>query len=403
MYTSKVCPKDGRVLGFAFFILAFGLMAVDFFNPSLPAIQGNLHTDQKTMKNLIVMYMVVLGCAQFFYGNFSDVRGRKTALVTGLIIEAVGMLIAYHAGTIGVFYLARAITAVGAAACTVISRAMIVDTVHEPTRLGKAFSYFSMAGQLSPALAPVIGSWISSHGGWRLQFLWFGIAVIVSVLVIIVAMPETHPLSVRVSEESQGGGRLKAYIVLSKDAHFMCYSVASAIVLSFTFGYYSTAPFAFDALHVNPMGNSFFYTLYSGALCVGAFVNSRLTFPPHATYRCCLYAYVTLLLICSITHWVDTSLWAVGVFSCALGFICGIAAALVLTLSMTAITIMRGAASALQGALKMFFTGICLLGFDKIEIHQFTTIIDIFQWFALALLLMDLALNFHHKHTSKTI
>ncbi|MBD2813686.1 MFS transporter [Xenorhabdus sp. Flor] len=50
-------------------------------------------TSQEGMKNLIVVYMVILGISQFFYGSISVRYGRRPAIVTGFFISIIGLLL----------------------------------------------------------------------------------------------------------------------------------------------------------------------------------------------------------------------------------------------------------------------------------------------------------------------
>lgn len=374
-------------------------MAMDFFNPSLPQIQAEFSTSQNQIKNLMVVYLMILGLSQFFYGSFSDSRGRKPALIIGLSVEFVGMIVAYYAKDITMFYCARIVTAMGTAACTVISRAIIVDTIHEPRKLAKSFSYFAAAGQLSPALAPLIGSEIGIKFGWRMQFLCFAVIVLLSTMIIFFGLPETHLKSNRINTIN----RVEAYLLLLKNVNFMLFSIASAVVLAFTIGFYTTAPFAFHVLNISPVKNSYFYIMYSGSLIVGAIANSKISVKPNRVYVCCLYAYLGLFLISFVTQLPDKSIAGLVLFSIITGFICGIAAALTLTLSMNYIETSRGAASALQGSLKMFFTGVCLFIFDRVQITNFTNIALVFIAFAIILLTLYKANSIYYKKTSQKI
>ncbi|MFE7316202.1 MFS transporter [Streptomyces sp. NPDC057555] len=384
MSGAKFTSNELRVLFFAFFSVVIGLMAVDFFNPSLPLIQKDLSVSQGTIKNLIVLYMVVLGLAQFFYGSLSDAKGRKIALTTGLGVAAVGLFLGYTAHSIVVLDISRVLTALGTAACTVISRALIVDTLQEPGKLRKAFSYFSMASQLSPSLAPLVGSFIGIRFGWHLQFLLFSVAIVAGLIMIAFLMPETHPESARSHGRT---GKVQAYTSVLKNVNFTSYSIASALIFAFTIAFYATTPFAFHALGISPVGNSLFYILYSVSIICGSFFNSWIRWSPKSTYSAGLAVYLVVFAVSAFSG-LDSSLVKIGLFSVALGFTCGVMAPLTLTLSMTTVETARGAASAVQGAIKMFFTGVLLVVFDNVYIAGFTSIVLIFVGFALALLVL---------------
>lgn len=380
---TRFTSDEVRVLFFAFFSVVIGLMAVDFFNPSLPLIQRDLSVSQSSMKNLIVFYMLVLGLAQFFYGSFSDARGRRIALISGLGVATVGLLLGWTAHDVIVLDASRVLTALGTASCTVISRALIVDTLRQGDALRKAFSYFSMASQLSPSLAPLLGSLVGIHFGWHVQFLLFALVMLLGLVMVAVLMPETHPAEAR--GQGQRGGRVAAYTTLLRNPTFTSYSVASALIFSFTIAFYATAPFAFHALGLSPLVNSSFYILYSVSIIAGSFFNSWISWPARETYTRGLAAYGVIFVVAAFAD-LDSSLVKIGLFSVALGFTCGVMAPLTLTLSMNTVETARGAASALQGAIKMFFTGALLVVFDSVFITGFTDIVLIFLGFAAALL-----------------
>ncbi|PHM73623.1 multidrug resistance protein D [Xenorhabdus kozodoii] len=152
--------NEQKTIFFSCFLLVIGLMTVDFFNPSLPFILKEFQVSQGSIKNLIVIYMIILGVSQFFYGSMSDRYGRKPAVIIGFMIAIIGLMLSGYSEKISQLDLSRAITAFGAASFTVISRAIIVDTFKDNSKLKKAFSYFSMSSQLSPALAPLCGGWL---------------------------------------------------------------------------------------------------------------------------------------------------------------------------------------------------------------------------------------------------
>lgn len=379
--TGKFAGSEIRALLFAYFSVILGLMAIDFFNPSLPMMQKDLAVSQSAMKNLIVFYMIVLGLGQFIYGSLSDARGRKVALTSGFGVAVLGLLVGYFAHDIVVLDISRVLTALGTASCNVIARALIVDTVQRPDKLRRAFSYFTMTSQLSPALAPLVGAFVGVRFGWNVQFLLLAVAMFAGLLMIAFLMPETHPAQARTRG---GAGTIQTYLAVLKNLNFMCYSVAAALILCFTIAFYATAPFAFHALGVGPLGNSLFYILYSLSIISGSFLNGRLRRPAGETYRIGLAAYVVLFAVAAVVG-LDSSPVKIALFAAALGFTCGLTAPLALTLSMSTVQTARGAVSAVQGAITILPTGLLLMVFDSVVITGFGPIVLIFLGFAAAL------------------
>src|SRR5260363_2926 len=355
------------------FLLISGLMAIDFFNPSLPYILQDLQASQAEIKTLIVVYMGVLGLTQFIYGSYSDRIGRKKPTLISFGIACAGLLCSAIAQDINMLYAARALTAAGTAGCTVISRVIIVDVFSDTRLLKKAFSYFAMSSQISPAFAPLLGGFIQQSYGWRYSFVCLAIITLLSLLFLFKCMEETH--------FTKGNTReyLTAYELLIRDFKFVSYSLCSALVFVFTIGYYSVSPFAFHNLGYSPVQNSLFYLSYAAAILAGSWLMGSVlnSLPSRQLYVYTLLLYSAVFFSFFLLDF-DQSPFLILLFSFLVGFTSGICAPLALVLSMSEIEINKGAASALQGGIKMFFSGIFMTLFDLMQIKKFSDILIVF-------------------------
>src|SRR3546814_1095845 len=92
----------------------------------------------------------------------------------------------------------RALQGLSAGVGLIVGRALIRDVLHgdDAQRL---MSQVSMIFGVAPAIAPIIGGWILGWGHWTAIF-WFlvGFALLL-LLVVSVALPETHPPHLRLS------------------------------------------------------------------------------------------------------------------------------------------------------------------------------------------------------------
>lgn len=355
------------------FLLVSGLMAIDFFNPSLPYIMRDFNASQAEIKTLIVVYMSVLGIAQFIYGSYSDRHGRKKPILISFGIACAGLLCSAMAQNINMLYASRALTAMGTAGCTVISRAIIVDVCDDSRLLKKAFSYFSMSSQISPALAPLLGSVIQEYCGWRYSFLCLAIITFFSLIFLFAFMRETY------FPQEKREGYLIAYRLIIRDFKFISYSLCSALVFVFTIGYYSISPFVFYTLGYSPIENSLFYLSYSAAILTGSWLMGGVlnTLPSQRLYLYTLWLYSATFFLFYLLDF-DKNIFLIFLFSFLVGFISGICAPLTLVLSMSVVEINKGAASALQGGIKMLFAGISMLLFNFIQINKFSDMLTVF-------------------------
>lgn len=360
-----------KTLFFSCLILVIGLAAMDFINPSLPYILKDLHATQAQIKGLMIVYLMALGVAQFFYGTLSDNRGRRIAILWSFVIAIAGFVISAFSINLTMLYTGRFITALGTAGCPVISRALISDVCQNQTQLKKYFSYFSMSSQLSSTLAPVMGGMLQQALGWHYAFA--GIAII-NVLVffwLYCSMPETHAIP---NTKKYLLDQINIYIALFKARNFMIFNLLSSLVFIFTIGFYSLTPFIFHALGFSALQNGLFYSVYATGIVSGAFSLSTWLSKNNSqkTFLTILYIYPLLFIVAiGLFHWLHDPLWLILLFSWVLAFLCGVSAPLILLLCMTGFTENRGAASAVQSFVKMFFTGVGLLCFNFVILSNF--------------------------------
>ncbi len=361
-------------------VLLAGLVAVDMPNPALPAIVAGLDTTQSAMKQLVAAYLLALAAAQLVYGRLSDRHGRRPALLLGLALATLGLAASAVAGSIGQLGAARLLTACGAAACTVTSRAILVDVLRGERALRRGFAAFTMASQLSPALAPLLGSALLACCGWRAIFATLAATSALTLLGVAWALPETHRQT-----DPRAGGASGAYRRLLRDRRFVVHSAAAALIMSFTQGFYTMAPYAFAALGYPPKVNAACYALYAGAVLSASWAVTRLRRGAAQAYPAAAWA---LAAVTAGAAWlgVDQAAWRIALFALLLGARGGVAAPLAMSASLGDLERDRGAASALQGTIKMGGAGLCLLAFDAVDIDGFGIAAKVLFGFAVALL-----------------
>lgn len=363
-------------------ILIIGLMSVDFIGPSLPYIQTDLHASQTWIKNSVLLYMLVLGIGQLFYGYASDQYGRKSVVLVGLGVSLIGLVMGVFAENITLFYLSRILTAIGCAACPVIARAMITDISKDSVQLKKSFSIFSLTSQLSPGIAPVLGGLIQSLSSWHVSL---GVLVLMNLTVFFILyrwMPETHH---EIKPNNLGKNNflniLKIYSDLFRHRYFFIMSLLSALIYVYTIGFYNMLPFVLHTHGVPPWLNGVINSAYAFSLMLGALAlqKSLYRIDSKKLFSTLVYSYVIyggLFLLIFMMGF--KSIVIVLIWGCGMGFLCGIIAPLTLSLCMHGFSKNKGAASAVQSSIKMFFTGIGLVLFSLIHLDSLNQMAVIF-------------------------
>ncbi len=146
-----------------------GFLATDMYLPAFADIQQDLHTSAAAVSATLSLFLAGFAVAQLVWGPLSDRYGRKPILLSGLAIFAVsclGMLWVQDAVWLLVL---RFVQAVGVCAAAVTWQALVTD-YYPAQRTNRIFATIMPLVGLSPALAPLLGSWILAHFSWQAIF-----------------------------------------------------------------------------------------------------------------------------------------------------------------------------------------------------------------------------------------
>jgi len=333
-------------------ILVLGLLSIDFYNPALPEIKITLDISDSQTQKMVVWYLIGFAVSQLIYGPMSDKYGRVPIILLSLFLAAIGNYLTSTAESYHALSVFRLFTGFGAGGCPVISRAILSDTFRDKVELSKSLAVFSMASQVSPALAPIIGGYITAYLPWRYNFLALATIMFLGLFFVKVTLPETAP------KKTISEGRIAGFIILLSDMKFGVYSVVSAVLFAMTIGYFTASPFVFQRqFHLSPEQNGYLFIVYSCGIVMGSWITKKLL--TYITPEKILRVSLPLLVVVTLSAFLAvqyTTLLSVGfivIYSFAVGLGCGLSSPLLLSISLHGYAGLAGTGSALQGALKM--------------------------------------------------
>ncbi|KNG94485.1 multidrug effflux MFS transporter [Pseudaestuariivita atlantica] len=246
--------------------------AVDMFLPALPQISLSLGSGVTSTQMTLTAYFLAFALAHLVYGPWSDARGRLPVLRVGVLVFLVGSVICTLAPAIEVLIFGRVLQATGAAALTVLPRAMIRDS-HIGLDATRLTALLMLILSVSPLLAPLAGSLLMMVSDWRGIFAALAAGAIVSYLLLRLGMRETLPPIERypVSRKALRKGARRLFA----DPTFLGMTCLASFGLANFFVFVAMAPFVFKsafglghlgisaALAVNGIG--FFITAQAAA------------------------------------------------------------------------------------------------------------------------------------------
>ncbi|MCR1552780.1 MAG: purine nucleoside transporter PunC [Enterobacter cloacae] len=146
-----------------------GFLATDMYLPAFAAMQADLQTPAAAISASLSLFLAGFAIAQLLWGPLSDRFGRKPVLLLGLAIFAVGCLGMLWVRDATWLLVLRFVQAVGVCAAAVTWQALVTD-YYPANRTNRIFATIMPLVGLSPALAPLLGSWILVHFEWQAIF-----------------------------------------------------------------------------------------------------------------------------------------------------------------------------------------------------------------------------------------
>jgi len=175
-------------LALAQFIASY---AATNMNVAISAIAQDLNTTVSGVQTAITLFTLTMAALMIPGSKLSDVRGRKTCFLGGLVIYGAGAILALLSQ--GIVLLTIGYSAFeGVGSALMIPPIYILITVLFPDVKSRAryFGVVSGAGGLGAAAGPLIGGLITSAVSWRASF---GLQVLVVAWIIFLARKITDP------------------------------------------------------------------------------------------------------------------------------------------------------------------------------------------------------------------
>lgn len=251
-------------------ILVLGLFSIDLYNPALPAIKVALSINDNQAQILVIYYLIGFSISQLLYGHISDRKGRVPVILISLLFSALGNYLTSMADSYDVLSFFRFLTGIGAGGCPVISRAILNDTFRDKGELSRSLAIFSMASQVSPAFAPIIGGYITQYLPWEYNFIALTVMMLIGFVFVKITLPETSP------KKSIDGSRISGFRILFTDVNFMMHSIVSAILFAITIGYFTSSSFIFQTqFHLSSSENGYLFMVYSVGIVSGSWLTKK--------------------------------------------------------------------------------------------------------------------------------
>jgi DHA1 family bicyclomycin/chloramphenicol resistance-like MFS transporter len=243
--TSLTQQSDKKIIALMVILVLFSPLAIDIYLPALPMMVSEFQVDPTLGQDTITWFMFSMGLGQLFAGPLADRYGRRPIALTGIIIYGLSAALAYSAQEMEMLLIARLLQGFGACATAVAAFASVRDSFGAE-KSGRMISYLNGAICFIPALAPILGSYLTAHFGWRSNFSFMAGFALVALALIVINYKETKP------KETVQTGRLispSRYWSVLQHPTFLLHATLCMLSMGVILAYVTSAPvFLIDKL-----------------------------------------------------------------------------------------------------------------------------------------------------------
>ncbi|WP_169047453.1 multidrug effflux MFS transporter [Aeromonas salmonicida] len=301
-------------------LVLFSPLAIDIYLPAIPQMAEQLGAEVTLMQGTITWFLFSMGLGQLLVGPLADRYGRKPIALGGVLLYGLSALGAGFAASLGELMLARVLQGFGACATSVAAFSVVRDS-YGPKKSGQMISYLNGAICFIPALAPLLGGWLTAKAGWSANF-WFmaGYASIVGSW-LLWRMPETRP-----GETSSSGPLISwsRYSPVLRSPSFLFNACLCMLAMAVILAYVTAAPVQLMVkLGLDMSGFSYWFTANAALNILACFLAPRFIarVGPRRTLRIGLLVITLSAMALTLVQHIDHPLAMMGpVFFSSIGF-----------------------------------------------------------------------------------
>jgi DHA1 family bicyclomycin/chloramphenicol resistance-like MFS transporter len=249
-------------------------LSIDAMLPALGFIADDLQINNIQHTHLIVsLFFAGMALGQLFYGPLADDKGRRYAILHGLLIFVLGTAVCMFSNSLEVMLVGRLIQAFGVSGPKVATVALIRDK-YQGDAMARVMSFVMMVFILVPMLAPAFGQLILTWFSWRIIFLSFVVIALGLGLWFYVRQDETLMPQHRIAFSWSQLWQSSLLILTNKLVVF--YTLSAGIIFGAFLAYISASQTIFQQIYDTGRQFALYFALLSFAIGIASFTNGTL-------------------------------------------------------------------------------------------------------------------------------
>ncbi|MEP6733799.1 MAG: multidrug effflux MFS transporter [bacterium] len=255
-------------------LVTLASFATDMALPVLAQIAESLRVTPARAALTMSVFMAGFAVGPLIMGPISDRHGRRPLLLLGCVTFAVFGALGAYAQSLPALLIWRFVMGVGAGTAQVLVIATVRDLFSgREARVRQ--SYVNLAAGLAPIIAPTLGVWIATVGGWRAIYGALAAGGIVLSVLVAMLLEESASASARTTLTMRG--TLENYFRVVRHPVSMGYALVVALGFGCLFAYVSGSSLVLIGLMgVSPRLYGALFASTAFGLVIGSFTNARL-------------------------------------------------------------------------------------------------------------------------------
>ncbi len=255
-------------------LVTLASFATDMGLPVLAETAASLGVTPATAALTMSVFMIGFAFGPLVIAPISDRHGRRPLLLAGVATFSLFGALGAFAQSLPALLTWRLLMGVGAGTAQVLVIATIRD-VFRGREARTRQSYVNLAAGLAPIIAPTLGAWISSVGGWRAIYGALAAGGVVLLVLAARNLPETAPLHARGALTLRG--TLRNYARVVRHPVTIGYALVVALCFANLFAYVSGSSLVLiGVMGVSQGMYGLLFACTSLGLIIGSFTNARL-------------------------------------------------------------------------------------------------------------------------------
>lgn len=226
-----------RILYLVVMVVTLPLLAESIYAPGLPSLASSFGVSDTLAEMTLSVYLLGLSVGVLFWGNLSDLIGRKAVILIGFSVFTLATIGCYCASDFWVFLFLRFGQAFGGSV-SCVTQSINRDVFLQSERMALS-AKIGTAVSIAPAVGAMLGGVITRWAHWRDAFLFLLIMAVIYLVVFSIALPETR----KATQKSNDTSSLQSFLRVLQDNNLTLNAVIIGLGLGVLYAFMSEGAF----------------------------------------------------------------------------------------------------------------------------------------------------------------